>query len=145
MISDKRMLLIGGVSLIKGRVRDAGLVMQEVCNDLEPLLKEIGFLNNAPFETISMIIRFGEKTDLTPDYAPINTRYSELPVAVEKKLADLRGQSAAAASLPAPKTLQDVVRKAYDQGLRGDDVWRYVQGGSQRSNSGVDAALGLSR
>ncbi len=51
----------------------------------------------------------------------------------------------AAAALPAPRNLQDVVRKAYELGHRGDDVWRYVLGGSQRSNAGVDAALGLSR
>ena len=50
-----------------------------------------------------------------------------------------------AASLPAPKTLQDVVRNAYNQGLRGDDIWRYILGGSQRSNKNIDAALGLSR
>ncbi|RMH39792.1 MAG: hypothetical protein D6694_10855 [Gammaproteobacteria bacterium] len=58
---------------------------------------------------------------------------------------ELMADRAAAASLPEPKTLQDVVRKAYGRGLRGDDVWRYVLGGSQRSNAGVDAALGLSR
>jgi hypothetical protein len=64
---------------------------------------------------------------------------------VKLQARDLMADRATAASLPAPKTLQDVVRKAYDQGLRGDDVWRYVLGGSQRSNTGVDAALGFSR
>lgn len=100
-MSDQRILLIGGVSLIKGRVREAGLAMKEICDDLEPLLKEIGFVDNAPFKTVSMIIRFGEKTDLTPDYEPINKRHSELPVAVEMELSTLRVAS------------KDVVKSAF--------------------------------
>jgi len=58
---------------------------------------------------------------------------------------DLMADRAAAAALPAPKTLQDVVKKAYKQGHTGDDVWRYVLGSSGRSNKNVDAALGLTR
>ena len=92
-MSEQRILLIGGVSLVKGRVREAGLVMQEICNELEPLLKEIGFVDNAPFKTVSMIIRFGENTNLNPEYEPINKRHSELPVAVELELASLRTAS----------------------------------------------------
>lgn len=89
-MSDQRILLIGGVSLIKGRVKEAGLAMKEICDDLEPLLNKIGFVDNAPFKTVSMIIRFGGKTDLAPDYEPIHKRHSELPVAVEMELASLR-------------------------------------------------------
>lgn len=89
-MSEQRILLIGGVSLVKGRVREAGAVMQEICNELEPFLNDIGFVNNAPFKTISMVIRFGNNTNLTPDYDPINKRYSELPVAVELELSSLR-------------------------------------------------------
>lgn len=100
-MSNQRILLIGGVSLIKGRVKEAGLVMKEICDDLEPLLQEIGFVSSAPFKTVSMIIRFGDKTDLTPDYEPINQRHSELPVAVEIELSSLRLAS------------RDVVRNAF--------------------------------
>lgn len=92
-MSEQRILLIGGVSLVKGRVREAGLVMQEICNELEPLLKEISFVDNAPFKTVSMIIRFGENTNLNPEYEPINKRHSELPVAIELELASLRTAS----------------------------------------------------
>ena len=89
-MSKQRILLIGGVSLVKGRVRNAGLVMQEICNELEPLLSEIGFVDNAPFKTVSMIVRFGENTNLIPEYESINKRHCELPVAVEMELAGLR-------------------------------------------------------
>ena len=50
-----------------------------------------------------------------------------------------------AAGLPPPSTLQDVVRKAYNKGLRGDDVWKDVVKGSQKSDPAVDSALGRSR
>ncbi|KZN34360.1 hypothetical protein N480_22415 [Pseudoalteromonas luteoviolacea S2607] len=116
-MSDQRILLIGGVSLIKGRVREAGLAMQEICDDLEPLLNEIGYVDNAPFKTVSMIIRFGEKTDLTPDYDPINKRHSELPVAVEMELASLRVASKDVVKSTFVKATIDVlidVAKKYD-------------------------------
>lgn len=92
-MSEQRILLIGGVSLVKGRVREAGLTMKEICDELEPMLNEIGFTDNAPFRTVSLIIRFGEKTNLTPDYEPISKRHSELPVAVEMELSGLRTAS----------------------------------------------------
>lgn len=78
---------------MKGRVREAGLTMKEICDELEPMLNEIGFTDNAPFRTVSLIIRFGEKTNLTPDYEPISKRHSELPVAVEMELSGLRTAS----------------------------------------------------
>ena len=90
LMTEQRILLIGGVSLIKGRVKEAGPAMKEICDELEPMLQEIGFVNNAPFKTVSMVIRFGEQTNLIPDYDPINKRYSELPVAVEMELSSLR-------------------------------------------------------
>jgi hypothetical protein len=61
-MTNQRILLIGGVSLVKGRVREAGPAMREICDELEPLLQDIDFVVNAPFNTISMIIRFGKKT-----------------------------------------------------------------------------------
>ncbi len=90
---DQRILLIGGVSLVRGRVREAGPVMREICDELEPMLQGIGFLDKAPFKTISMIIRFGEKDDLTPQYDRINARHSELLVGVELELSGLRTAS----------------------------------------------------
>ncbi len=89
-MAEQRILLIGGVSLVKGRVKEAGLVMAEICDELEPLLDEIGFVNAAPFKTVSVIIRFGTKTDLVPDYDRIDKRHCELPVAVEMELPALQ-------------------------------------------------------
>lgn len=64
--------------------------MKEICDELEPLLMKVGYVDNSPFKTISLIIRFGEKTDLTPVYGPFNKRNSELPVTVDMELSSLR-------------------------------------------------------
>jgi len=116
-MAEQRILLIGGVSLVKGRVREAGLAMKEICDEMEPMLKEIGFVNDAPFKTVNLIIRFGEKTDLTPDYGPIDKRHSELPVAVEMELASLRVASKDVVKSAFVKATIDVlidVAKRYD-------------------------------
>ena len=86
----QKQLLIGGVGLVRGRVRDAGPVMVEICDELEPHLNEIGFTDSAPFRTVSLILRFGEKEDLSPEYSRIDRRHQELPVAVELPMEVLR-------------------------------------------------------
>jgi hypothetical protein len=83
-------LLVGAVSLIKGNVRDAGLAMVEVCDRLEVKLKDIGFVENAPFKTVHLILRLGEKTELKPKYQAINKRRMELPATVEIEMEPLR-------------------------------------------------------
>ena len=56
---------------------------------------------------------------------------------------ELMADRAAANSLPSPRTLADVVKRAYQSGARGDDIWRYVLRGSGKSNAAVDPTLGL--
>ena len=84
------MLLIGGSGLVKGRVRLAGPVMREICDELEPALIASSFTEKAPFRTVSLILRFGEQTLLDPVYEPVDRRHSELPVAVELPMSELR-------------------------------------------------------
>ena len=90
MEDERRILLIGGVGLVKGRVRDAGPIMVEICNELEPALREACFTRDAPFRTISLILRFGHKRCLVPEYDPVDDVHSELPVVVELEMRALR-------------------------------------------------------
>ena len=109
-------MLIGAVSLVKGRVREVGLVMQDVMNLLEPRMASAAFLVNAPFKTVHLIIRFGDKTDLEVEYQPINKRDMELPVAVQLELAPLRMASrevALAAILQATTAVLADISKRY--------------------------------
>jgi hypothetical protein len=82
-------LLIGGVSLVKGRVRDAGRAMVKISNDLEGTFESTSYVANAPFKTVSLILRFGLQTNLEPEYTRIDKRHNELHVAVELNMADL--------------------------------------------------------
>jgi RHS repeat-associated protein len=52
---------------------------------------------------------------------------------------ELMSDQAAAGRLPPPKTLSQLVRKAYQKGLTGDAMWKSIYESSMRSNAGVDA------
>ncbi len=88
----ERILLIGGVALVKGKVQDAGVIMVEICYELEPMLRKVEFTERAPFYTISLIIRFGDQNSLEPEYQRISRKYDELPVAIEVDMARIRRQ-----------------------------------------------------
>lgn len=94
-ITEPRLLLIGGVGTVKGRVPGSGPAMLAVCDALEGVLKDVAFTAKAPFRTVSLIIRFGTKDDLTPEHGAIDRRHGELPVAVEFDLKQLRRASQA--------------------------------------------------
>jgi hypothetical protein len=86
----RRTLLIGGVALVKGRVPNAGPVMVEICDELEPVLCEGCYTRNAPFETVSLILRFGTRRCFIPEYRPVDKSHKELPVSVELEMEALR-------------------------------------------------------
>lgn len=91
----KRILLIGGVQLLPGRLRNAGPSMAGVCDELEPQLRNHGYIANAPFETVSLIFRFGSQDRFDPVIGAIDKRHHELPVAITfdlKRLVPLHRQ-----------------------------------------------------
>jgi hypothetical protein len=53
-------------------------------------LVESGWFPSAPFKYVSLIIRYGDKTDLNPEFQPIIKKHGELPIAVELKMEDIR-------------------------------------------------------
>jgi Immunity protein 39 len=85
----KRALLIGGVSTVKGRIKLAGPSIVAVCDEFEPILQAEGYLANAPFDTVSLVFRFGEAEDLDPEIDKINKRHNELPVAISFSMEEL--------------------------------------------------------
>ncbi len=78
---------------MKGRIKCVGSVMREICDRLEPELQKANFLDNAPFETVSVVFRFGEKNGTSTEYATIDKRHGELPVAMELEMDSLRQMS----------------------------------------------------
>lgn len=90
MDNQRKAVLIGGVGLVKGRVRNAGAVMVEICDELEPILRDGYYCQRAPFQTVSLIIRFGSRQNLDPEYQPIDNIHSELPMSVELEMEVLK-------------------------------------------------------
>ena len=87
-MKQKRHLLIGGVGLVKGKIRNDGIAMVAVCDFLEPLLA--GCLNDAPFDTISLIIRYGAESKDEIEIGRIDQFHAELPVAVQVDIAEFQ-------------------------------------------------------
>ncbi|WP_339730426.1 Imm39 family immunity protein [uncultured Gimesia sp.] len=86
-------IVLGGVGLIKGSIREAGPAMVEITTELNPFLVEDGFLEDAPFNLLHGIIRFGTKYDPHSQVGPIDKKNNELPFAVEIELDPLRRAS----------------------------------------------------
>lgn len=90
MKNNKRELLIGAVSLVKGSVREGGKAMVAVCDALEPEIESSNFLEDAPFDVVSLILRFGSKYDTKAEIGNVNKSYRELEVAFELPMSELR-------------------------------------------------------
>ena len=73
--------MLGGVGLIKRRVK-AGPSMVSVLTKLNPVMRAIGWLEQAPFKTVHLILRYGDAKPTT-FFRPIIKQHSELPVARE--------------------------------------------------------------
>ena len=86
-------VVLGGVSLIKGDIRESGHAMVEITKEINPYLVEDRFLADAPFKLLNGIIRFGTKVDPFAEVGSVDKRNNELPFAVEVEMAPLRRAS----------------------------------------------------
>jgi hypothetical protein len=57
--------------------------MDQVREELEPVLVRAGWFPTAPFRWVGLIIRYGLKTESEPHYQRINKTHGDLPIAVE--------------------------------------------------------------
>jgi len=89
-LAEKRHLLIGAVALVKGRVRDDGKAMASICDEFEPHFKSENPLEGAPFDVVSLILRYGADGSKEPEVGRVNKRHSELEVAMELPMAEVR-------------------------------------------------------
>ncbi len=85
-MAHNRKLVLGAVSLVKGRIKNDLKVLDEVNDEVEPLLTESKFIEDAPFRWVGLIIRYGTKTVLRPEYQGINHVHGDLSVAVELEM-----------------------------------------------------------
>jgi hypothetical protein len=92
LVQEKRSLLVSAVSLGKGRLKLGAQAMLAARNAVEPQLKLHAYLSAAPFETVSLVMMYGDHEDLNPEIGEVDHKHSELPVSVTldtKKLSRL--------------------------------------------------------
>jgi Immunity protein 39 len=84
-MAHNRKLAIGSVALTMARIpakpmaRAANLVRDE----LEQEIIQSGYLDNAPFKWVGLIIREGLVDETEPHYQKISAKYGDLPLAIE--------------------------------------------------------------
>ena len=88
MKNGKKELLIGAVGLVKGNVRNDCQAMVAVSKNLEPEFEATEYLKAAPFDVVSLILRYGEHWGEV-EVGKIN-RHQEIEVAIELPMSEVR-------------------------------------------------------
>lgn len=74
-------VLIGGCGLVKGRIKNIGLAMTAVCDEVKPLVEKANAFHGLPFQEINMIIRWAEHAIEEPEIGPLRKSKKSLEVA----------------------------------------------------------------
>ena len=82
-------LISAGMVKFRFKVDDYRL-MGEVQDEAEEWMVESAYLEDAPFEWITLSLRFGLKDDEQPLYFRISKKYRDLPMSIELDVRDLR-------------------------------------------------------
>lgn len=82
-MAHNRKLVIGGVALVKAKLKHDVAAMSAVRDEIEPLLLQSDFLAAAPFKWVGLVIRFGLENKFEPLYQRINKTHGDLPLSVE--------------------------------------------------------------
>lgn len=81
-------VLIGGVGLIKGHIKNFGQTMVSVCDEVKPVIEQSNAFESMPFKEINMIIRWAEKSINEPEIGPLRKSKQSLEVATTISLRD---------------------------------------------------------
>ncbi len=81
-------VLIGGVGLIKGRIKDIGQAMASVCEEVKPIIEQSSAFEEMPFKEINMVIRWGEEKIQIPEIGPLRKAKNCLEVATTISLSE---------------------------------------------------------
>ncbi|MBR9866615.1 MAG: immunity protein 39 [Oceanospirillales bacterium] len=90
MDETKPMILIGGSGLVKGKVKNFGLALRNASMKIDSQLKSIGWSDEAPFQTLSLIIRYSHEDSRRVHLGRINKKYGELEASIETSIEALR-------------------------------------------------------
>src|SRR4051794_12004143 len=82
-MAHNRKLVIGGVALVKAKLKHEVQAMSIVRDEIEKVLIDSNFFVSAPFSWVAIVIRFGLEDKFQPVYQRINAAHGDLPVSVE--------------------------------------------------------------
>jgi hypothetical protein len=83
-MTDKK-IVVGSVTLSRGRIRHELGAMLEAQDQSEALVTE-EYLRNAPFQQISLVMNYGDRTDLTPRPLRKDTRWISVTIDLQLDL-----------------------------------------------------------
>ena len=73
-----------GVSLTPAKTPQHSFdVEPEVRKEIEALMEASGYLDNAPFEWVTLALRYGLKNEEKPHYQKLDREYGDLPLSIE--------------------------------------------------------------
>lgn len=83
MLHGKRFFIPGTVELVKWKKIEDFKIIKEAADKADLLVKKEFSFENLPFSSIGLLLRYGLKNKLSPDYQRINKKYGDLPIAIE--------------------------------------------------------------
>lgn len=81
-MAHNRKFVPGIIDMVKVRLPNIKHIVS-MQDDIEKIIIDSGFLDNAPFKWVGLMYRVGIKNALIPEYQRINKKYGDLPIAVE--------------------------------------------------------------
>lgn len=81
-MAHNRKFVPGRIFLVRGRLKNSSSTAS-IQDDIEEIIIDSHFLENAPFKWIGLFYRLGIKNKLKPEYQRIDKKDGELPIAVE--------------------------------------------------------------
>lgn len=81
-MAHNRKFVPGIVALVKERLKNEHHIIG-IQDEIEKIIIDSHFLDNAPFKWVGLMYRYGLKNKLKPEYDRIDKKDGELPIAVE--------------------------------------------------------------
>lgn len=89
-----RKLVLGGVALTRARNNRHDIAVgMEIMDELERLMLSTGYLVDAPFRWVGLVLRYGLKNEEKPHYQGIDKKDGELALAIELDTHELQHAS----------------------------------------------------
>lgn len=122
---NRKLGLLGADMVVVRFKVDRIRLMQEVRDEVERWIIESGYLDGAPFEWITLSLRFGLKDAEEPSYERVNEKYGDLPMSIELDARNLQSADEEQAKLAfLAATLKALIHAAQKFGLNIDQMSR---------------------